>query len=622
MGPHAARPSRILSWPAAIVFAVVGLAPLVIMFFRLQEDPSAVAALGDDRTLGLLGRTTLLGLGSALVALTVGLPFGFLVARTDVTAARTFRTLGVVPILVPPIMLAMTWTMVLDARGPLMCALILGFATFPLVSLFTSRAAERVDARREEAARLVGGLPAVLAINLQLVLPAALGGALLSFIVAINDFALPDYVSAVGRKFNVYAGEVFSTWQVDGKEARAVATALPLIALTLLAIGPLLFLRRRDGLTTIDGSFEAPKPIRLGTWRWIATVFCALVVAVAALLPIGRLAYEAGGGPRVFSGVSIRRVAWLQGGAAANTPTSAEAKVTRDTATKAARETTVEKAQNAALLSAGLEPRVQAPVQAAPSRMRNRAVDLAAPEVAAAIAAREGDDVSDAGGGLPVFFANLRSAFSRAFELSRESLASSLLIAFLTASICLPLALVLGHAARRARGGALLQVASLLPLVVPATLFGIGTIVLWNRDFSARFYDGQGLVVLLFVGRFLGVAVLIVSGAIASYSPRLEESARLAGAGPVSRLFKIVAPGIWPTLVGTWIAIFALAVRELDAAVLVPAANDTAMFRVFNAVHFGRDDFVSALALLVIFTILLPGTLWALFAKARLRFLP
>ena len=186
----------------------------------------------------------------------------------------------------------------------------------------------------------------------------------------------------------------------------------------------------------------------------------------------------------------------------------------------------------------------------------------------------------------------------------------------------MPLALILGHAARRSRRGSLLQVASLLPLVVPATLFGIGTIVLWNRDFSARFYDSQGLVVLLFVGRFLGIAVLIVSGAVASYSPRLEESARLAGAGPISRLFRIVAPGIWPTLVGTWIAIFALSVRELDAAVLVPAANDTAMFRVFNAVHFGRDDFVSALALLVIFAILLPGTLWSLFARARLRFLP
>ena len=623
MGPHAARPSRILSWPATLLFAVVGLAPLGIMFLRLQEEPSAAFTLLDERTLGLLGRTILLGLGSALVALLVGLPFGFLVARTDVPAAGLLRTLGVVPILVPPIMLAMTWTMVLDTRGPLMCALILGFATFPLVSLFTSRAAERVDGRREEAARLVGGLPAVFALNLQLVLPAALAGALLSFIVAINDFALPDYVSAVGRKFNVYAGEVFSTWQVDGKEARAVATALPLIALTLLAITPLLLLRRRDQLMTIDGRFLRPERIRLGAWRWMTTLFCTVVIAVAALLPIGRLAYEAGGGPRVFSGVSIRRVAWLQGGgAAANGPSPDAAQASRNDATAAAREATVEKSQNAALLSAGLQPREQPPARISPTSMRNRAVDLAAPEVAAAIAAREGDDISDAGGGVPTFLANLRAAFSRAFELSRESLASSLLIAFLTASICLPLALILGHAARRSRGGALLQIGSLLPLVVPATLFGIGTIVLWNRGFSARFYDGQGLVVLLFVGRFLGIAVLIVSGAIASYSPALEESARLAGAGPISRLFRIVAPGIWPTLVGTWIAVFALSVRELDAAVLVPAANDTAMFRVFNAVHFGRDDFVSALALLVIFTILLPGTLWALFAKARLRFLP
>ena len=83
-----------------------------------------------------------------------------------------------------------------------------------------------------------------------------------------------------------------------------------------------------------------------------------------------------------------------------------------------------------------------------------------------------------------------------------------------------------------------------------------------------------------------------------------------------------MTPGIWTSLVGSWIAVFALSVRELDAAVLVPAANDTAMFRVFNAVHFGRDDFVSALSLLVVFAILLPGLLWTLFSRRRLRFLP
>jgi hypothetical protein len=46
------------------------------------------------------------------------------------------------------------------------------------------------------------------------------------------------------------------------------------------------------------------------------------------------------------------------------------------------------------------------------------------------------------------------------------------------------------------------------------------------------------------------------------------------------------------------------------------------MFRVFNAVHFGRDDFVAALALMLVFLILLPGTLWALLARRRMEVLP
>jgi len=46
------------------------------------------------------------------------------------------------------------------------------------------------------------------------------------------------------------------------------------------------------------------------------------------------------------------------------------------------------------------------------------------------------------------------------------------------------------------------------------------------------------------------------------------------------------------------------------------------MFRVFNAVHFGRDDFVAAMALLLVFLILLPGTLWAVFSRRRLEVLP
>lgn len=619
---HAAGPSRALTALGMSAFFVLGLAPIVIMLARLADEPSALNALLDERTQDLLGRTLWLGSMASGMALVLGVPFGFLVARTNVFGAGVWRILGIVPILVPPIILAMTWTMVLPLRGPGMCAFILGLSTFPIVALFTGRAAERIDARREEAARLVGGNAAVLRLTFPLVLPSALGAAVISFIVAINDFSLTDYVSAVGKKFNVYAGEVFSTWQIDGHEPRAIATALPLIALTLIALIPLFAFRQRGRAGTIDGRFVAPGRLELGRWRIPATLFCAFVVSMAALVPIGRLAYEAGGGPRVFSGVSIRRSNWNQGGgAAANAPV-----VTAQTS-ETSRQKMVADAQAAALAAAGITPTLDpnaTPSSSAPAiaPARRRSVDMNAPEVIAALAASEADDLSDQGGGLPVFARNMRASFARAFELSRGSLLSSLLFAFFAATISIPIGLIIGHAIQRGAFGRTIQSIALLPLVVPATLFGIGTIVLWNHELTADIYDSGVLVTLLYVGRFVAIPILILSSAVASFSPQLEESARLAGAGPIRRLMTIVAPGIWPSIVGSWIAVFALSVRELDAAVLVPAANDTAMFRVFNAVHFGRDDFVSALALLVIFAVLLPGALWSLFAKARLRFLP
>ena len=87
---------------------------------------------------------------------------------------------------------------------------------------------------------------------------------------AINDFALPDYVSSVGPKFNVYADEVFATWQIDQADGKAVATALPLVLLTLLALLPALALRRRGAMESISGDWQRPGRHRLGAWRWPA----------------------------------------------------------------------------------------------------------------------------------------------------------------------------------------------------------------------------------------------------------------------------------------------------------------------------------------------------------------
>jgi iron(III) transport system permease protein len=503
---------------AALAFALCGLYPIAVMAARVGA--SDVAGLAEPRSLVLLGRTLGYGLSVALLALAVGAPFGFLVARTDLPGARWLRPLGIVPLFLPPMLIAMTWTVLLDARGAPAAIGVSVLSTFPLVALFTARAFERIDGRLEDAARLWGGLRGVLRADLGLVAPAALCGACLAFAFTVNDFSVPDYVSWVGPKFSVYADQVFAAWKLDSQPGRAVALALPLVAMTLATLLPALALRRRGAMGSLDSDFRTPEPLRLGAWRWPLALLCAALLALAVAVPIGRLLYEAGGGSRGF----------------------------------------------------------------APARWS--------------------------------------ASFSRALELARDDLQNSLLYAVAAATIATPIGLVLGHALERARRGRLLEPLTLLPLAVPAVLFAIGSIAAWNRPGLELLYDGGGMVVLLLVGRFVAFPVLLLAGAVAMLDPALEDAARLAGARPARRLCSIVAPPLATALIGSWVLVFVLSLRELDAMILVPAANHTAMFRVFNAVHFGRDDFVAAIALMLCFLILLPGALWASFARRRLEVLP
>lgn len=560
--------SRPLVTTALIVFALLALGPIATAYATVRGDD--LGALMDARTWGLLWRTVKLGLGVAVIALALGLPFGFLVARTDVPGAPLLRALGVAPLFIPTLLIAMTWTIFSEVRGAPMATWVLGLANFPLVAVFAARAAERIDGRLEEAARVAGGWGAVLRADLGLILPPSLCGACLAYTFAVNDFAVPDYVSSVGVKFNVYADEIFANWKQFEAPGLAAASAAPLIALSLAALVPALALRRRGALATLRGGFRPPAPIRLGVWRWPALAFALTVVGLATLAPLGRLIWEAGGGPHRWNPISVEAAA---NGAPLPTP----AQVTE-------RELAGERAN----VSTGT-------------------LLATAPAIAVAQIGQIGD------------------AFGRALDKAKDDLRRSLTYAVATASLAVLLGLILGHAIERARRrvvGRALELAALVPLAAPATLFAFGAIVLWDHPATMDLYASEAMVPILFTGRLVTFAVLILAGGVASTAPELEAVAATSGAGPSRRLFGIVAPNLAGSIAGAWVLVFAFAMRELDAGILVPAANKTAIVRVFNGVHFGRDDYVAALSLLLVFTIVLPALLWNLFAKRRLEMLP
>ena len=110
--------SRTLLTLSLAVLAVAGLAPVAVMILRVVQDPAALQGLLDERTLSLLGRTLLLGGGAAGLALLVGAPFGYLTARTDLPGATWLRSLGLVPLIMPPLLLAVSWTVLVpQLRG-------------------------------------------------------------------------------------------------------------------------------------------------------------------------------------------------------------------------------------------------------------------------------------------------------------------------------------------------------------------------------------------------------------------------------------------------------------------------------------------------------------------------
>lgn len=510
--------SRLLVALAAALFVLLGIVPIALMLARAGSDD--LALICGARTWTLLGRTLLVGCGAASVALLVGLPFGFLTARARLPGAEFFGSVGILPLLMPPLVMAMTITVATGLRGAVAIVLVLGLATYPLVALYTARALRRIDGRLIDAARLAGGLGAALRIQLPLVLRSALAAACFAFTLAINDFAVPDYVSSIGTKFPVYADEIFASWRSDKDSGRAVALSLPIVFLTWLALVPAVRWTRRDA-RSLGGDFRAGERLELGRLRWPALLFLLGVLAGSVGLPLGRLAWESGGGPRGFA------------------------------------------------------------------------------------------------------LATMSAAFARALELARGNVRASLTYATAAALLVAPIALVLGHALARARGAArAAYFAVLLPISVPAILFGIGGIALWNRELCTGVYDTGWMAILLFVGRFAPLAVLALAAGAATLDSQLEDSARLAGAGPLKRLLWIVAPALAPAWLGGMMLVFVLSLRELDAAILVPAANDTVLFRLYNAVHFGRDDFVAALALLIVFFVVLPLALHATLGRRRAEFLP
>jgi iron(III) transport system permease protein len=570
----AARLRRLLLW---LPFLLVTCGPVVYLIGRsffphggpFSLEPYA-KIFGSTEAAGARRETlwNSLELGLIVVAVTLlaGVPFGFLVARTDLKLRRVYEALVVVPLLLPPYLAGIAWIQIQPMHGLRAIVFILGSALFPVVALLSARAFRDIDADVEDAARLVGERRALFKVTLPLARGEIVAAALLVFVFAISDFVVPDFFSfAVGGEsiFQVFATEVYGAFARQSDPITATATAVPLVILSALALLLLARAWRKRSVASFGGAHAEPRPFRMGRLAVIGHLFLIVVLGATAVVPVASLVRMATRQPGPMPTVP-----------AAGTGTSSQAGA-------AAAGTSQQPAAGSAGTSATPPPpptvdltiyRQRSPVATALKRY------------------------------VPDVLHSLRNAAGAVVLL--------ILAAFGPAR-----ALVNARRGRYAQ-----RVLVLLPLAFPSLLIGMAFEQLFLADAGVldRVYRGWGLVSLTLASRFLPVAVLGLAAAWSRLAPEIEESAQLAPVAPAKRFLRISLPLLVPGIAAVAVLTLGLSLREFDAIVLLPGAQEMLTNRIYSLVHWAQDAVVGALALLQVGSVLVPWlALRLLFAGRR-----
>jgi iron(III) transport system permease protein len=293
--------------PFALALLGTVFVPLAVLLAK-SGSPATWAPLwlSEAATRALTG-TILSSLGASLVALLLGVPFAWLVTRTDLAGLRALRTVLTLPSAIPPYIWTMGWIALANPRSGWLTLLIgrervdiyglggmafvLGTSALPLVVLSTAAALERIDPSLEEASRLSGATAArtFRSVTLPLITPAAMSGAALVFVFASASFGVP-YLLGVSANppaptltTRIY-GEVLMG---EAGLSRAAVLSVELLLLAVLVLGLNGWIARAGRVRLPRGKGLGRKPLALGGARVLVSLGAWLVAGAVILLPLG-----------------------------------------------------------------------------------------------------------------------------------------------------------------------------------------------------------------------------------------------------------------------------------------------------------------------------------------------
>ncbi len=265
-----------------------------------------------------LWSTAIYAIGSAVVAITLGVVQALIVERTNAPGRSYVFLAAILSLGVPHVLYVVAWLLLLGRAGPVneliafvrgaagegpmldvysMWGMILiegvGFA--PLTFLLMSAVLRSTDPSFEEASMMSGAGPLLTfrAITLRMGLPGILALLLLVFIRAFESFEVPALVGLAGNvtvlTTNIYQSSKASSMPSYG-ESGAYSVCLLLIVVLLLVWHHRLS-RNARRFQSITGKGYRPRVIDLGRGRLIAAGVLLVTFVLVTVLPVGMLVF-------------------------------------------------------------------------------------------------------------------------------------------------------------------------------------------------------------------------------------------------------------------------------------------------------------------------------------------
>jgi len=163
----------------------------------------------------------------------------------------------------------------------------------------------------------------------------------------------------------------------------------------------------------------------------------------------------------------------------------------------------------------------------------------------------------------------------------------------------------------RSRATQFLGWALWLPFLVPGVLLGIGLITLFNRPWTAGFYQSAGIVILAFAIRYAAAGWHGVEHAFQAADRDLLDAVRIEGASRWQMARHVLLPQMGSSLAAAWYIVFLLCLWDVESMILiVPPGGETLAVRIFNFLHYGHNAQVNALCMVLLALALAPLVLW------------